>query len=44
MVRENKIDTLGKTIAYYRKKVGLTQEQLAEKIYIKRSTLSDIEK
>lgn len=34
---------LGMNIAYYRKKKGLTQEQLAEKAGISRSHLSSIE-
>ena len=43
MVREEGLDTLGKTIKYYRKKAGMTQEQLAEKIYTKKSDISEIE-
>lgn len=34
---------LGLNIAYYRKKAGLTQEELAERIDISRSHLSAIE-
>lgn len=34
---------LGFNIAYYRKRAGMTQEQLAEKIGISRSHLSAIE-
>lgn len=34
---------LGMNIAYFRKKTGLTQEQLAEKVGISRSHLSSIE-
>lgn len=43
MVREEGLDTLGKTIRFYRKKAGVTQEQLAEKIYTKKSDISEIE-
>lgn len=43
MVREEGLDTLGKTIRFYRKKAGMTQEQLAEKIYTKKSDISEIE-
>lgn len=43
MVREEGLDTLGKTIRFYRKKAGITQEQLAEKIYTKKSDISEIE-
>ncbi len=43
MVREEGLDTLGKTIRFYRKKAGMTQEQLAEKIYTKKSVISEIE-
>ena len=35
--------TLGLNIAYYRKKRGLTQEELAEKAEIDRSTISKTE-
>ena len=35
--------TLGLNIAYYRKKRGLTQEELAEKAEIDRSTISKSE-
>ncbi|MCI8650746.1 MAG: helix-turn-helix transcriptional regulator [Anaerotruncus sp.] len=35
--------TLGLNIAYYRKKLGLTQEQLAEKAGIERSRISKTE-
>ena len=42
MMREE-LDTLGKTIRFYRKKAGMTQEQLAEKIYTKKSVISEIE-
>lgn len=35
--------TLGKTILYYRKKAGLTQAQLAERLYTKKSDISEIE-
>ena len=37
------LETLGKTIRYYRKMAGLTQEQLAEKIYTVKSDISEIE-
>lgn len=43
MVREEGLDTLGNTIRFYRKKAGMTQEQLAEKIYTKKSVISEIE-
>lgn len=39
----DKNDSLGKMIKYYRKQAGLTQEQLAEKIYTKKSDISQIE-
>ena len=39
----DRIIELGLNIAFYRKKQGLTQEQLAEKIGISRSHLSAIE-
>ena len=39
MVREEVLDTLGKTIRFYRKKAEMTQEQLAEKIYTKKSVI-----
>ncbi|MEE1218567.1 MAG: helix-turn-helix transcriptional regulator [Ruminococcus sp.] len=39
----NKYTEMGLNISYYRKKKGLTQEQLAEKIGISRSHLSAIE-
>ena len=42
MVREE-LDTLGKTIKYYRKKAGFTQEGFAEKVYLSRNAISDIE-
>ena len=42
MMREE-LDTLGKTIRFYRKKAGMTQEQLAEKIYTKKRVISEIE-
>lgn len=35
--------TLGLNIAYYRKKKGLTQEELAEKAEVDRSTISKTE-
>lgn len=35
--------TLGLNIAYYRKKLGLTQEQLAEKAGVERSRISKTE-
>ncbi len=35
--------TLGLNIAYYRKKLGLTQEELAEKAGIERSRISKTE-
>ena len=37
------LNSLGKMIKYYRKQAGLTQEQLAEKIYTKKSDISQIE-
>ena len=42
MMREE-FGTLGKTILYYRKKAGLTQAQLAERLYTKKSDISEIE-
>ena len=39
----NKYTELGLNIAFYRKKKGYTQEQLAEKVGISRSHLSAIE-
>ncbi len=39
----DKFTELGLNIAFYRKKNGLTQEQLAEKVGISRSHLSAIE-
>lgn len=43
--RENRRNymELGLNIAYYRKRAGLTQEQLAERVDISRSHLSAIE-
>ena len=35
--------TLGLNIAYYRKKKGLTQEELAERVAVDRSTISKTE-
>ncbi len=40
--RRNYVE-LGLNIAYYRKRAGLTQEQLAERVDISRSHLSAIE-
>ena len=40
---KNRYKTLGLNIAYYRKRLGLTQEQLAEKAGIERSRLSKTE-
>lgn len=37
------LNSLGKMIKYYRKQAGLTQEQLAEKIYTKKSDISQVE-
>ena len=34
------MDTLGKRIAYHRKNLGLTQEQLAEKLGVSRQAVS----
>lgn len=42
MMREE-FGTLEKTILYYRKKAGLTQAQLAERLYTKKSDISEIE-
>lgn len=39
----DKYSELGINIAYYRKKKGLTQEQLAEKVGVSRTHLSSIE-
>ena len=39
----NKYTDVGLNVSHYRKKKGLTQEQLAEKIGISRSHLSSIE-
>ncbi|HIT89845.1 MAG TPA: helix-turn-helix transcriptional regulator [Candidatus Merdenecus merdavium] len=41
--RENQYRQLGLTIAYYRKLKGLTQLQLAEKINLSRTHISNIE-
>ena len=43
MVREEGLDTLGKTIRYYRKKAGYTQESFGELVYLNKITISDIE-
>lgn len=40
---QNRYRTLGLNIAYYRKRCGLTQEQLAEKAGIERSRVSKTE-
>jgi len=40
---KNRYRTLGLNIAYYRKKRGLTQEQLAEKAGVERSRISKTE-
>lgn len=40
---QNRYRTLGLNIAYYRKRRGLTQEQLAEKAGIERSRVSKTE-
>ena len=34
---------IGKAIAYYRKKVGLSQEELADRLYLSRNSVSDLE-
>lgn len=39
----NKLDTIGKRIEYLRRNIGLSQEELAEKLEIKRVKLSYIE-
>lgn len=40
---KNRYQTLGLNIAYYRKRRGLTQEQLAEKAGVERSRVSKTE-
>ncbi len=40
---QDKYKKLGLNIAYYRKLCGLTQEQLAEKLDLDRTTISKIE-
>ena len=40
---KSRYQTLGLNIAYYRKKRGLTQEQLAEKAGVERSRISKTE-
>jgi Predicted transcriptional regulators len=41
--RANKLRLLGLTIGYYRKARGLTQLELAERIHISRTHMSNIE-